>query len=680
MSPHRDRPGPPLPRVAFVFLPVALLTLLPALTHSALPPPTSPPAASGPAASASASPASAPVVHGHTLAHRWVYIQNNFQVQSNVERVNGILDRAKAAGYNGAVFADVKFGRLDDGSLIPAYYSNLRAVLDHARALDFEVYPATADFGYSSALLWHDPNLAEGLPVRDAPFLATGGRLVPREDPPLQLANADFEALPAAGHQFPGWAFQDAPGQATFVDREVKHGGRASLRMVDLGTNNPPAGNGRVYQRLAVRPFQVYHLSVWVKTQDFRGGEVRALVLAQNPSRTLQWNAIAVQPTQDWQRFDVTFNTLTHTEVLLYFGVWSGGSGTIWWDDGGLEPAGLVNLVRRPGAPVQIESADGAMTFAEGQDVEPLVDPKAGTVPYNGEFDLWHAPPEIRLAPGSRIREGDVVRLSFYHAALIYGDQVAASLTEPKVFEIVEGQMRSLAREFGTADVFSGWMFSHDEIRVHGWDEAPKAGGGTPGEDLAFNFRTLADRARAIDPAGKVLAWSDMFDPHHNAAVRKDPYYLVDGDWSGSWEGVPAEVLILNWNQQAGIRRDSAAFFAGRGHPQILAGYYDAAPARFGDRAWLADLAGLPGISGVMYTQWGSGYANLEAWAEHVWGGADWVTPTPGAGGGTATAAATRTGTATGSATSLPATATVTATPTPGGARGRVLLPFGEKR
>jgi len=409
--------------------------------------------------------------------------------------------------------------------------------------------------------------------------------------------------------------------------------------MEDLGTTSAPHGNGRVYQRLAVRPFQVYHLSVWVKTRDFRGGEVRLLVLAQNPSRTLQWNGIPVQPTQDWTRFDVTFNTLTHTEVHVYFGVWGGETGAVWWDDGGMEPAGLVNLVRRPGAPVRITSADGATVFEEGRDVEPPVDPRMGVVPWPGGYDLWHAPPEIRLAAGSRIRDGEVVRLGFYHTALIYGDQVAASLTEPKVFDIVAGQMAGLRREFARADRFGGWLFSHDEIRVHGWDEAPKAGGGTPGEDLAFNFRTLYDRARVIDPDGTVLAWSDMFDPHHNAADSPDPYYLVNGNWAGSWESVSPDVIVLNWNQQPRVRRDSAAFFAARGHGQVLAGYYDSSPGSFADRAWLADLEGLPGITGVMYTQWGSGYANLEAWATHAWGGAPRVTLTPTvAGGATATA------------------------------------------
>ncbi len=571
----------------------------------------------------------APVVHGHVLKHRWVYLQNNFQADGNVERMIGLLDRAKAAGYNGAIVVDTKFGRLDDGSLIPRYYTNLQTVLRHARTLDMELIPGTMSFGYSSPILWHNPDLAEGLPVEDATFRAEEGRLVPYEASPVRIANGDFEALPSSGHQFPGWAWQDQPGTTTFVDRQVKHGGRASLRMTDIGLTNPPYGHGRIHQRLAVEPFKSYHVSVWVKTQDFRGGDVRVLALGRNPSRTLQWNEVPVQPTQDWRRFDVTFNTLTHSEVLFYFGVWGGGTGTIWWDDGNIEPAGFVNMIRRPGAPVRLTNMDGATVYEEGRDVERIFDPRTGTVPYNGVFNLWHQPPSVRLTPGSRIRDGDVVKVSYYHVASVYGFQVACSLTEPAVFEITDVQLASVRREFAAADVFNGWMFNHDEIRVHGWDEAPRAGGGTPGEDLAFNFRTLYDQAAAIEPNGTVHAWSDMFDPFHNAADREDPYYLVNGNWHGSWEGVPPDVVIMNWNHNPEKRRDSAAFFAGRGHRQILAGYYDTPPDRFYDRDWLRDLEGLPGIEGVLYTQWGSGYDNLEAWAEHVWGDAPLVTLTP---------------------------------------------------
>ncbi len=249
-----SRSGPLLAAGAWLLTAVTLLALL------ALPgksPATSSNVNAHPAAPTDAP---APVVAGHRLVHRWVYIPTNFQVDANVPKVNGLLDRAAAAGYNGALVADVKLGRLDDGSLIPAYYTNLRAVLDHARSLGLDLVPDTADFGYSSTILWHDPNLAEGLPVQGATFRAQAGRLVPYEDPPVRIVNGDFEQLPASGHQFPGWAWQDKPGESTFVDQAVKHGGRASLRMMDLGTTNAPAGNGRIQQRLAVEPFRYYHV------------------------------------------------------------------------------------------------------------------------------------------------------------------------------------------------------------------------------------------------------------------------------------------------------------------------------------------------------------------------------------------------------------------------------------
>ena len=72
-----------------------------------------------------------------------------------------------------------------------------------------------------------------------------------------------------------------------------------------------------------------------------------------------------------------------------------------------------------------------------------------------------------------------------------------------------------------------------------------------------------------------------MFDPSHNAV--KD-FYLVNGDLAGSWEGLPQDMIIVNWN--SGKPAQSLPFFAQRGHVQVLAGYYDGPPDRIRD--WLA--------------------------------------------------------------------------------------------
>ena len=423
--------------------------------------------------------------------------------------------------------------RLDDGSLIEAYHANLRSVLAHARSLGMQVVPGTADFGYSESILWHDPNLAEGLPVRDATFRVSGGALEPFEDPAARIANGDFERLPASGDAFPDWAWQDAPGAATFVDTSVRHGGQASLRMTDIGLADPEHGHGRIMQRIAVRPFRYYHASVWVRTREWAGGDVRLLVLGQAPGRTLQWNEVPVAADQDWARFDVTFNTLTHSEVLLYLGVWGGRTGSLWWDDAVLEPAGFVNVIRRTGAPVRLRRVGDASEVHEGRDVAAVADPRMGRAPWPGSYDLWHEPPRVVVPEGSSLSDGDVVVADYYHMATIYSDQVTASLTEPAVLAVVEGQLDSLQREFGSAKAFSGWFLGYDEIRVHGWDEAPVEGN-TPGQHLAAQLSALHGSIRRRAPEVDLFIWSDMFDPFHNAGDTQDPYYLVNGNWDGA--------------------------------------------------------------------------------------------------------------------------------------------------
>jgi hypothetical protein len=101
-----------------------------------------------------------------------------------------------------------------------------------------------------------------------------------------------------------------------------------------------------------------------------------------------------------------------------------------------------------------------------------------------------------------------------------------------------------------------------------------------------------------------------MFDPYHNAV--KGPYYLVNGPWTGSWEGLDKAVIIMNWN--FGKRDQSLRFFADRGHRQILAGYYDGKPEQI--KEWLASAKGVQGVIGVMYTTWQNDYSNIERFAK----------------------------------------------------------------
>jgi len=154
-------------------------------------------------------------------------------------------------------------------------------------------------------------------------------------------------------------------------------------------------------------------------------------------------------------------------------------------------------------------------------------------------------------------------------------------------------------------------LMSHDEWRVLGWDQACQARNLTPGRIAADNARACSAILRRTAPAARIAVWSDMFDPTHNATDR---YYLVNGPLAESWTGLDPATVIVNWN--GGRAAESLRFFAKRGHPQIIAGYYDAGAASI--RPWLEAAKGVEGVIGTMYTTWVQNYTDLEAFAREL--------------------------------------------------------------
>jgi hypothetical protein len=71
-------------------------------------------------------------------------------------------------------------------------------------------------------------------------------------------------------------------------------------------------------------------------------------------------------------------------------------------------------------------------------------------------------------------------------------------------------------------------------------------------------------------------------------------------------------VIIMNWIAQ----EKTLAWFAGRGHKQILCGYYDAPSEKMTD--WLRMAVKYPGVSGVMYTTWANDFHELAKYAKIV--------------------------------------------------------------
>ena len=309
------------------------------------------------------------------------------------------------------------------------------------------------------------------------------------------------------------------------------------------------------------------------------------------------------KPTQDWRTcIDITFNSLEQTNVNIYFGAWSATRGSLWLADPRLEEAGPVNILRRDGCPLRVRIEDGR-ELKEGTNFEPLHDPRLGNQPWQGEYEVWHEAPPLK----SKLPDGTRLRVSYFHPHIIYDGQVCACPSEPEFDQLLERQ----AREVHAAWDAQSYLMSHDEWRVLGWDEACRRRNLDAGAIVADNVRKSTGWLRAVNPGGRVIVWSDMFDPFHNAV---DNYYLVRGNLRGSWNRLDKSVIIMNWN--FGKRSESLKFFAERGHQQIIAGYYDAGPEQIGQ--WLESARGVPGVIGVMFTTWQQNYSDLESFARVV--------------------------------------------------------------
>jgi len=538
-------------------------------------------------------------------ARRWFYSATNLQVDKSADELIALIERAAGAGYNGLMLADYKLNILD--RVPDHYFSNAKRVREAAEAAGVEIVPAVFPIGYSSGLLAHDPNLAEGMPVEAAPFVVRGGeaRLVPPGEPLYR--NGGMEE--ARGDRLDGFGFQDDPGSGSFIDEAITHSGRRSLRL-SAGGGSP---NCRVMQTIAVEPHRAYRFSAWVKTEALRPASgFRLLILGGDKGgRALTFFEGGVPSTQDWKRIEVVFNSLDQSEVNAYVGLWGPSGGKLWVDDVAIEPMGLTNVLRRDGCPLVVTSDDGKTIYEEGRDFEPVADPKLGRVPYDGEYAFDHDGPPIRLTPNSRIKDGQTLRVSWFHPVAVHGSQVMCCPSDPKVEALLRDQARRVNELFRPRTFF----MSHDEIRCLNWDRSCLDRKLTPGAILAENVRRCVAILDETAPGCEIVIWSDMFDPSHNAV--EGPYYLVNGSLKGSWEGLPPRVTIANWN--SGKADQSLAFFADRGHRQILAGYYDADDLS-GFTRWNAAAQGVPGVDGFMYTTWRRKYQLLEAYGRAMGG------------------------------------------------------------
>jgi hypothetical protein len=302
---------------------------------------------------------------------------------------------------------------------------------------------------------------------------------------------------------------------------------------------------------------------------------------------------LGVASTQGWTTHHLAFHSLDHREAVLWFGVWTAARGDLEWRGWRIEESGPFNVLHRSGATFEIPG------MIEGRDYETVLDPALGNRPWRGQYDAWHEPVPIRTA----LPDGTRFRASWYQAAVVYGGQVTCCPAAPELWPRLADEAARVRKAFAPRTV----LMMHDEIRAMNWDASCRAFGPTPGAILARHVRECT----RLLAGTRVFVWGDMFDPYQNAVRDAE---LVHGDLAGSWEGLAPEVGIVNWNARRAAA--SSRFFARRGHAQVIAGYYDGAPAAI--RSWLAAVRDVPGVIAAMYTTWRDDYDDLEAFARAV--------------------------------------------------------------
>ena len=464
------------------------------------------------------------------LPHRWVYVSKSLHRDRDVDDIRAIVQTSVEHGING-ILLSAGFDRLD---LQPEhYFERLEQVKSLCRQNGIELIPLLFSVGYGGSVLGHDKNLAAGLLVQGARYRVDRveeGKVTLIPNPQTRIENGDFERF--NGNTMIGYNFHDQPGTISFVDTDTRAQGLASLRMENFQADS--YGHGRIMQEISVQPHRCYRITFQVKTENLQPvGRFRFQALAGE--RSLAPLNLSVPATTDWQTVTVGFNSLEYKQVRLYFGVWGGESGRFWLDDIQLEEVGLLNVLRRPGAPLTLRNEKTGEIYQEGIDYENIRD-----VQLNFQFD--HESPVIHLTPDSHIVDGDVLQVDYYHGMAINNGQVTVCMSEPKLYEIWDKQIALIKQRLDPDTYF----LSMDEIRCGGACQACQQRNLSMAEILGDCITRQCEIIEKYDPGSQVLIWSDMLDPNHNA---HDDYYLVTGDFSGVVglysQGLDYRLLVL---------------------------------------------------------------------------------------------------------------------------------------
>jgi hypothetical protein len=532
----------------------------------------------------------------------WYFHHSYITSDDAVASSKKLIDKATEAGYTGVVFWDSSFNFMSNPDWSPDSEDRMKEVMKYAKKHHLKSVAYSAPFGWSNDVLSLDPNWAEAQRVTGSEFEvdASGKKLNLKNSFP-GLVNGNFSGGKTA------WF--DTGDQGIDLNPNGMEGTPA-------GAITDPAGNGRLRQKITVKPWRQYYLSFFYKFKNFSANTPAVQVLdAANLNKSRFSLYLPPTGTPGWAQKHVMFNSQDSTELYLYFGIWGGAKGTVLFDNVALEETALVNVAHRDGAPFKLyDPANPATVFAEGSDYNKVLDPDmAPGVP--AFHNVFHLPPAFTLPASTKLKPGQIVAADYYAVfPMAIDNEVGMCLTEPGVYKWISKNAKAIKKVLPQdSDVLLGY----DEIRQANSCFRCRSKNMTAGELVAWSVGQTLDIYHSSVPNAPIWVWNDMFDPSHNA---HDDFYYVEGNLAASWNGLPPDVSILNWNLDN--LKKSLTFFSGIDpeqrvpHRQMIAGFYDRGVGAEVAKKELHEAEGIPGLVGMMYTTYSDNYTQLQSFAD----------------------------------------------------------------
>ena len=541
-------------------------------------------------------PARQPVKTGYE--DRLVLVREDLTDDASLARTLDVATNAAAGGFTGIVLDSGIHGEgFDFHRFTSDRADRAHKVQRRCAELGLEVCPVIWSVGRAHALVDYDPSLAEGLPIRDVPYVAKAGRAVFDPGPDAVVGDCGFGETNKTIRPNP------ATGRITNAERSIE-------------------------RFLKLKPCRLYRCTAKAKVKGIRGDGNRTLYVGydlhvegvrrstradvKTPNRSERETAIMLKRDSDWMDVCLDFVTLETGETYVIFMMdYASQAGTIWVKDVKLREIGLQKLVVRPGAPVVVRDAATGRVYRPGVDyVEPACwRSEHAKVPHDNPKDR---DVELVLPGGSAIRPGTKLLVDAYVMARRSNEQVCACMSNPAVYDYFEKSADAAVKVFGPA---KRWFLQMDEIRAGNTClDCAKRGEANMGKIYADCLRRQLEILRRRVPDAEVMFWSDMVDPSFSAADwrKGKDYFLCGGDFWDSRRLVPKELVPCPWYDLKAAR-EAMEYYAKAGVRTIYATYYDVDTLDCDRcRGSIELINRIPGCRGFIYTTFAKKYKLLK--------------------------------------------------------------------